>query len=303
MKLKLDFDTYFRNALRPLKGLKALQGPLGLTHVTLALYEPLYLDAKDKHRQFNLARQGKTGAYAALRPTRAGAVAYLTQVRNYLTGFLGGDWSGNWAPLGFLNGSLALPGSAAGLCEMLENVRLYFTDHPQHENAARLYTAAHAATLCTPLSEVLAGVEDCKYETRAKRDARGAALALLDQKLSALRSELETVLPPTDPRWLKFFDRIPGDLRTPEAVEEVTAEARPGGVIALDWPDAVRAVRYQVLKQVVGADENFVVADTVEESAAQVSGVPAGATVRLKVVPLNGVGPGAASAVIEVQAA
>ena len=82
---------------------------------------------------------------------------------------------------------------------------------------------------------------------------------MLDEKISDLRSELDSVLQPTDPRWLKFFDRIPGDPRVPEKVEEVTATAQPGGIIDLDWSDTARAARYRVLKQVVGTDTDFVV--------------------------------------------
>ena len=183
------------------------------------------------------------------------------------------------------------------------NRLFYFINYPPYENAAREYTAAKAEALCAPLTSARADVEHCKFETRTKRDARQAAKAWLDAKISDLRGELELVLNPLDPRWLKFFDRIPGDPRVPEKVEAVTAQAQPGGVIRLDWPDASRAARYRVLKLVVGVDTDFVLADTVEESDAQLSGVPAGALVKLQIVPTNGVGDGPASTVIELQAA
>ena len=83
-------------------------------------------------------------------------------------------------------------------------------------------------------------------------DARRATEAALEKKRSCLYRELESALDPLDPRWLRFIDRIPGDSRVPEAVAEVTATAQPGGVILVDWPDAARAARYKVLKQVVG---------------------------------------------------
>lgn len=138
---------------------------------------------------------------------------------------------------------------------------------------------------------------------RTRRDARDAAIKLLDKKISALRNELESVLDPLDTRWLKFFDRIPGDQRVPEPVEEFVATTQPGSIINLDWEDATRAARYRVLKQVVGTDAEFVVAETVDESEAQLTDVPAGATVKLQIVPVNGVGSGVPSDVIELQAA
>lgn len=107
----------------------------------------------------------------------------------------------------------------------------------------------------------------------------------------------------SSPRWLKFFDRIPGDPRVPEKVQQVTATAQPGGVMSLDWPDAPRAARYRVLKQIVGTDAELVVVDTVTDSDAELTDVPSGATVKLHIVPLNGVGAGAPSEVIMLQAA
>jgi hypothetical protein len=45
------------------------------------------------------------------------------------------------------------------------------------------------------------------------------------------------------------------------------------------------------------------VAETVDESEAELTGLPAGALVKLQIVPLNAVGEGAPSEVIELQAA
>ena len=298
-----DYETYFKNAERPIGGFNAIGVALGLTHVTIAIYQPLFLDAQGKAATFDLARQGKTAAYILLRQKRAAATEFLRDVRNHLTGPFGDTWSALWVPLGFINSSLKLPNSDAGRCQMLAKVKAYFTAHPEHENAAENYTAARADALCAPMTAAVASVENCKFDTRTKRDARDAAIKLLDKKISALRSELETVLEPLDARWLKFFDRIPGDQRVPEPVEEFVATAQAGGIIHLDWEDAARAARYRVLKQVVGTDTDFVVVETVEESEAELTNVPAGATVKLQIVPVNGVGSGAPSEVIEWHAA
>ena len=64
-----------------------------------------------------------------------------------------------------------------------------------------------------------------------------------------------------------------------------------------------RAARYKVLKQVVGVDAEPVLAATVDESNARLTGVPAGAVVKLQVVPTNEVGDGGGSAVLELRAA
>ena len=297
-------ESFYRLAGKALKGIKQLGAALGLTHVNLAAYEPVYLEAKARAQAFGEARRAKSAAYATLRARRAEADEFLLDVRNYLTAFLSDTWSPAWIPLGFPNPSLKLPDTDAGRCQVLEKFQIYFVANPAHENAAKQFTAARAGTLCTALDGALTDIDACKESTRTRRDARDTAEAALDGKLAALQSELEVLLPPNDPRWLRFFGRIPGDPRVPEAVKDVTATAQPG-VIALDWPDTVRAARYQVLKQVVGTDADFVLADTVEDSEAELSltGVPAGAAVKLQVVPLNEIGPGAPSAVLELRAA
>ena len=295
-----NFDEYFKNAARPVRGLTSYQAALNITHVTKAIYEPIFLDAKEKHRQFNLSRGGKAGGYLVLRQKRDDAAVYLEAVRDYLKGFLGGSWSPSWAALGFLNNTLELPDKDSSRCTILENVKLYFMDHPDHENAAKEYTAVKAGSVCTPLSDASANVENCKFETRTKLDLRRTAIRLLDKKLSELRSELETVLEPTDPRWLKFFDRIPGDARVPEKVEEVSASVA-GNILVADWPDAARADRYKVFKQVVGVDAAPVYVATVEDSDTQFPVTP-GTVVKLTVVPGNAMGDGPASDVLEVAA-
>lgn len=302
MEIMSDTTDYFDGAERVLRGLTALAVPLELKYVTKATYEPVYLDARARDEAFQLARSGKLGGYQSLRELRGPTDLWLTDVRNYLTAFLGDGWSPAWAQLGFMGPTLEMPRRDAGRCQFLTKLNTYFTNNPQFENAAKEYTAAKALALCTPFTGGRQTVEDCLLDTRQKRDARDAARALLDKQLVRLRKELELTLDDTDPRWLNFFDRIPGDTRVPEQVEEPTATVEPGKIL-VDWPDAERALRYRVERLVVGTDQDFVVAATVDDSDAELEGVPAGATVKLRVVAVNSTGPGAASPVIELLAA
>lgn len=187
---------------------------------------------------------------------------------------------------------------------MLAKIATYFTSHPEHENAAGKFTAAKAQALCAPFTGGRSLIENCKFDTRAKRDQRDAALELLEQQLVRLRKELELALSDTDARWLKFFDRIPGDPRMPEKVEDVSATAAPGRII-VDWPEAARAARYKLEKLVVGTDADFVPVVTVDDSDAELelAGVAPGTVVRLRVTATNGTGPAAPSDVIELLAA
>ena len=116
-----DYKKYIDDGARVLRGLTALGVPLNLTHVTKPVYEPIFLDFKAKHSAFEQARQGKTNGYSTLRQERGPAVEFLLNVRGYLQGFFGETWSPLWAPLGFINGSLALPDTDVDRCALLEN--------------------------------------------------------------------------------------------------------------------------------------------------------------------------------------
>ncbi|MBI3417562.1 MAG: hypothetical protein HY043_19905 [Verrucomicrobia bacterium] len=298
-------NEFYRLAEKAGKGLTALGATLGLTHVTAANYGPVLQAAKADRLGFNTSRHDKREGYQTLQTARQNADAFITSARDYLTTFLGNSWSASWAQIGFDNGTLALPKTDASRAHALESVKVWFTNNPDREMTTPevVLTAARADALLTALTDATSGVDDRKLDTRTNMNARSTTEAALDKKLNCLYRELESVLDPLDPRWLKFIDRIPGDPRVPEPVTEVTATAQPGGIILVDWPDAVRAARYKVLKQVVGVDAQPTLAATVDDSDAQITGVPTGATVQLQIVATNEKGDAPASAVIQLQAA
>lgn len=300
--MRLGAVTYFKNADKVYRGLAALDGALGLTRVTKDNYEPVLIEAKAKAAAFNRGRASKTAAFTALREKRPAVKKFLGDVRNLLSAVLGAKYTPVWLPLGF-NGSLELPRTDAGRCQMLAKIKAYFENNPQREVAGDGFSALAAEGLCNSYTQAVNLVDDCKHDTRTKGDARKVALQALDKKLGDLRRELGMVLDPTDPRWLKFYDRIPGDPRPPEKVKGVSATVQPGGIIAVDWGETPRAAHYKVFKQVVGVDAELVLVKTVEESDAELTGLPSGATVKLQIVATNAEGAGAPSDVIELQAA
>lgn len=68
----------------------------------------------------------------------------------------------------------------------------------------------------------------------------------------------------------------------------------PGEVVA-DWSDAPRADRYRVWKQVVGVDAEFVAFGTPTDSDFTLTGLPSGATVKVRVTAVNDAGESEAS--------
>jgi hypothetical protein len=252
---------------------------------------------------FELARAGKGQAFVDLQSARADAVSFLATARNHLRSKLGLTWGPVWTQLGFPGPDLELPSGDQARLHVLTAFKNYFQANPTHENAAFGLTGARAQKLHDALAGKAQTVIHCVQDARAKRDARDAAREALLKKLRCLWSELRSVLEPLDSRWLKFIDRVPGDPRVPEAVEEVSAAAAPGGIITLDWEDVSRAAHYKVFKQIVGVDAEPVLALKVDDSDAQLTGVPAGATVKLQIVATNAVGDAPASEVVQLQAA
>ncbi len=284
-------------------GLTEFAVTLTITHCTTAQLTTLITSAETTSNTYLASKSAKTQAYIDLRTARAAAILFLENVREFLKPRLGAEWNGLWNIVGFTGPLLAVPREDEDVLAMLRAVKAYFLPDATLESAAYQLTALKAEERITALTAAMTTANNCREDQRAKREARDAAVAALLKKLRSLWTELASVLEPLDTRWLKFIDRIPGDPRVPAAVEDVSAAAQPGGIITLDWEDTERAARYKVLKQVVGVDADLVLFTTVDDSDAQVTGLPVGATVNLQIVATNSVGDAPASGVIQLQAA
>ena len=296
-------DYFYQLADKSLAGLTELVVPLGVAHCSVPDLTTLVTDSKLARLNHKNAQMGKHDAYVALRAARSTADAFIQRARDYLAAVLGPVWNPRWSVVGFVNQSLSLPDTDAHRFTVLQLVRDYFTANADKEISQLNVTAAESTVQLAALTAAKSTTESCRFDQRSKRDVRDAAEEALDRKLRCLWTELGSILDPLDPRWLKFTDRIPGDLRVPEAVEKISAVAQPGGVITLDWGDTTRAEHYKVFKQVVGVDAEPVLFTTVDDSDARITGVPGGATVKLQIVATNAVGDAPASEVIQLQAA
>ena len=299
----MTHDDVFRLASKSEAGLTEFAATLSVTHCSAVELGALRTTATHTRQAFESARSGRGQAYIDLRLVRSEVAAYLTAVRNHLKTKLGSAWGSLWTQLGFPGPGLSIPSQDQSCLHVLLSFKNYFQANATYEGAAFNITGARAQQLHDALAVKVQTVINCVQDARAKRDARDAARDALLEKMRSLWSELDSVLEASDSRWLKFIDRVPGDPRVPEPVEEVSAEARPGGIITLDWEDTQRAARYKVLKQVVGVDAEPVLFTTVDDSDAEITGLPAGATVKLQIVATNAVGDAPASEVIQLQAA
>ena len=227
--------------------LTELHVTLGVAHRTVANLTTLITDLKKARLNCTNAQLGKRGAYVALRAARTTADAFIQRARDYLVGIFGSDWNQGWSVVGFANQSLALPDTDAHRFTVLQLVRDYFTANDEKEALQLNVTAAEATVQLAALTTEKTTAEACRFDQRSKRDLRDTAELGLEKHLRSLWNELGSILDALDARWLKFIDRIPGDPRVPEAVQDVAAAAQPGGIITLDWQDATRAARYKGL--------------------------------------------------------
>lgn len=277
---------------------------IGLVHNTAALIHqdlvalagdpaavPPVVGARNAH---HAAKSAKTAATAAQRSEESNCRAFCASAVGVLKNYLGNQWNSQWQAAGFTSGSLAMPDDPL---PMLGELAAYFTAHPTHENAPLGITAA----ICTVRKNSLSAARSA---ANAKVQALGAAKAASDvavktlyKRMTGLRAELDQLLTDDDPRWYAFgFDR-PSDGWGPGPVEHLVLTPGGTGMVFADWDDARRAERYRVFKQVVGTDAQPVeVTSTAVDSQHNLTGLPSGATVLIKVVAVNSAGDGAMTA-------
>ena len=299
----MKLTSLFRLARKSIAGLIELGATLNVAHTTAVALSDLYDDAVAKNVAYQATKSSKLTASGAMSTARTAAEEFIEKARDFMKPRFGSLWSEDWPQFGFAGPALSLPDVDEERANTLMMMKSYLVAHPTHESAAYGVTATEAQAMLDAFLAAVQGTVNCAEDRRTTADQRRDSMRTLLKKLRSLWNELESVMEDLDPRWLKFVDRIPGDPRTPAQVEEITAEAQPGGIIVLDWEDASRAASYKVYKQVVGIDEAPVLAVSVDDSDAQLTGLPHGATVKLIIVATNSVGDAPASEEIELVAA
>ena len=261
--------------------------------------------ALDGFRTANLAyraaRDLKKTLTAAQRVADSNAKAFILAAVGVLKNFLGTTWSETWELAGFINESLAVPSTMAERQTLLQSLRDYFTGHPTHENAPLNVTAARADTLFGDLSDARSALNAQLAAVGQARVLRDVARRTLERRQRGLIDELSQILEDDDPRWLAFGLNMPGADETTDPPDNVIAVPGPlAGTAFVDFDDVTNADHYRIFKQVVGVDADFVHAKTVTDSEGTLTGLPAGATVRIRVTAVNGSLESQPSATVEI---
>jgi len=256
--------------------------------------------AQTAENTFQTKRDAKTDATTAQTVADSNGKAFIGKAKRVLENYLGTKWSAGWATAGFVNNSTAIPSTIEERQTCLNSLKIYFTNNPAHENAPLNVTAAEADAKFTALRDARNDVNNAATDAGNARKARETAVGKLRTRMTGLIGELGQLLEDDDPLWYAFGLSRPSDPETPGIPDGLVLTAGPAGSVLVDWADARRAERYRVFKQVVGTDLDFIAAVTVTESDATLSGLPSGATVKVRVTAANDAGESAPSTEVQI---
>lgn len=237
-----------------------------------------------------------TAAETARRNANDAARLYLTQARAALVPILGAAASPEWALAGFSvpgGNSNAVPGTQEGRLATLALLAIYLTQHPTYQVAAGgprpEVTAARTSAVHTALSNARDAANVASTAQGLKKGAKDEAVRVLRRRLIALVDELDLKLGADDPRWETFGLNIPSNPRAPDPATELVLTAIGAGKILAEWERGRRSNNDRVLIQIVGVDPEYrEYGKSGGDSEEVIKDLPAGATVRVKIIALNG---------------
>lgn len=238
-----------------------------------------------------------TGAAEAERRAKDGEVkTFLSAARTSLVPILGAAPSAEWALAGFTNGqgnSNAVPSNQEARLQCLSALAVYLSQHPTYEVPAGTprpeVTAARALLLHQQLS-------NCRQAANSASTAQGVALnnktagfGTLRRQLIALVDELQLRLADDDERWEVFGLNIPANPRAPEPATDLDLSNAGTGRVAAEWTRGTRSNDDRIFIQVVGVDPDWrEYGKSGGDSEELLKNLPSGATVKVKIIALNG---------------
>ncbi len=247
--------------------------------------------------QFNQKDQALGAALTERKNKDLECKDYLTVVRVSLAAILGSDPSDEWALAGFTHApesnSNAVPRTQEGRLQCLAALAVYLTQHPTYEVPAggprAEVTAARAQALHNQLSTCRAAVNQASKDQDDALKAKRAALQSLRRILIALVDELQLRLPDDDARWEVFGLNIPANPRAPEPATDLTLTSAGLNRAAAEWEPGTRSDDDLILIQIVGVDAEYrEYGKSGGDGEEILKNLPSGATVKIKIIALNG---------------
>jgi hypothetical protein len=284
-------DRLFTLASDMIAGATTIGPATGVVQNTAAVLTTCLTAARKSEADFQKARQEKKDATSAQNIADSNTKAFIATAKRVLIPRLGANWSTAWAPVGYVDHSLATPTTLDERFNLLGTLRDYLAAHPAHENAPLAITAADAQALHAVSAAARSAVKEALKNLTIARRARETAMDALRIRMRGLVTELHTVLPDDDPRWYSFGLSAPADPETPgnPAAPTLTLGLPGSGLLFLDWPDTRRTVRYRVWQKLPG-ETAFRPVATVTESDATLTDLPLATPLEFQITAVNAAG-------------
>lgn len=238
-----------------------------------------------------------TGAAEAARKNKDGEVkTFLSAARASLVPILGGEPSAEWALAGFSHpqkNSNAVPTSQEGRLQCLSALAVYLSQHPTYEVPAGTprpeVTSARALLLHQQLSNCRQAANSASTAQGMALDNKKAGFATLRRQLIAVVDELQLRLPDDDQRWEIFGLNIPAHPRAPDPASDLLLTHAGSGRVHAEWERGTRSNDDRILIQVIGVDAGWrEYGKSGGDSEELLKNLPSGATVKVKIIALNG---------------
>ena len=279
LPLTLITEPILRAAIRDLKGLPG-QTPAA----TGLIYEWIEAD-------------GLLRAKAAERKAKdMESRTFLTDARAALVPILGRDPSPEWTLAGFGNppgNSNAVPTTQEGRLQNLAMLAIYLTQHPTYAVPAGgprpEVTAARSQAQHDELSACRTAANMASTAQNTALNAKKAGLVTLRKLLIGLVDELQLKLSADDPRWEEFGLNIPANPRPPEPASELVLSTAGLNRILAEWEPGTRSDDDRILIWIVGTDTDWrEYGKSGGDGEETLKNLPSGATVKVKIIALNG---------------
>ena len=243
---------------------------------------------------YDQAKRNTAAARTALKNKDAEAKKFLSDARDVLKKGLGTAPSADWVLAGYTEpGSTAVPETQDDRFASLNALRQYLTANPGYQVAGSALipevTPARAQALRTQISDARSAIDLAETAQGQAKAARDAAVTEGRKNLIALVGELTRRLSPDDPRWEAFGLNIPNNPRAPDAATNLQLTGAGPQRVHATWRPGVRSDDDKVFIQVVGVDEDFrYYGRSGGDGDILISDLPSNATVRVKIIALNG---------------
>jgi hypothetical protein len=247
--------------------------------------------------QYKQADLALAAANAGRREKDEEGRAYLTTARASLISILGSAPSPEWALAGFTNApntnSNAVPRTQEGRLQCLSALAVYLSQHPTYEIPAggprAEVTAAKTQALHDQLSACRTLANSASKDQDDALKAKNAALRNQRRQLIALVDELQLRLSDDDARWEVFGLNIPANPRPPEPAEDLVLSSAGLGRIIAEWTPGTRSDDDRILIMIVGVDADYSeYGKSGGDGEELLKNLPSGATVKIKIISLNG---------------